>query len=105
MAALSANPKIARGLQRLYAQMSDLPRGRTGALRERDFGIIEMGEEPTGKDGSAFRPTDDADLIKRLAQFFATNTALPSKLWPTETLHQALASFLQGLKEENGAEA
>jgi hypothetical protein len=105
MAALSANPKIARGLERLYAQMSDLPRGRTGALRERDFGLIDMGVEPTGNDGSAFRPAGDADLIKRLGQIFGTNTALPSKLWPTETLRQALASFLQGLKEENGAEA
>jgi hypothetical protein len=101
MEAHSANPKIARGLNSLYAQMRRPAGRKRGALLARDF--IDMGvprEDRRSAPGSSGQPISDADLMKKLVQFFGSNTALPSKLWPTETLRQALASFLQSLKDE-----
>jgi len=98
MTAMSTSPKVARGLKSLYAQLRDQPK----AL-ERDFAIIEMGAVPSEDVGSAAQPITDADLIQKLSQFFASSTALPSKLWSTDTLREALTAFLQSLKNEADA--
>jgi hypothetical protein len=103
MTAMPANPKVARGLKRLYAQLSEQSKVRAGARLERDIAIIEMGAVPAEDDGAPAQPVTDADLIQRLSQFFASDTTLPSKLWPTDTLRQALTSFFQSVKNEADA--
>jgi hypothetical protein len=100
MPAISANPKVARGLKNLYAQMRDHTKDSRVALRERDFAIIDMSVVPAEIDGSAAQPITDADLIRKLSEFSASIPALPSKLWSTDTLLHALRSFLQSLKNE-----
>ena len=105
MAATSTKPKIARGLNSLYAQARKTARAQEGAPPECDFGFIASdppGEHPGSVSGSP-QPIGDADLKERLAQFFASNTILPSGLWPTDTLRRALASFLQSLDAEANA--
>nr|AQQ74699.1 hypothetical protein [uncultured bacterium] len=99
MAAIAANPKIARGLNDLYAQTRKSARGRAGARTARNFGFIDLGAAPREDPWSPAQPVSKADLLARLAQF-AASTSLPSKLWPTETLRQAMASFVQSLKDE-----
>lgn len=100
MTAISANPKVARGLKSLYAQMREQAKDGRAALRERDFAIIDMSVVPAEIDGSATQTISDADLIRKLSEFSASSTALPSKLWSTDTLLHALTSFLQSLKNE-----
>jgi hypothetical protein len=100
MPAISANAKVARGLKSLYAQMRDQTKDSGAALRERDFAIIDMSVVPAEIDGSAAQPITDTDLIRKLSEFSASITALPSKLWSTDALLHALTSFLQSLKNE-----
>jgi hypothetical protein len=100
MPAISANPKVARGLKRLYAQMHEQAKDGRAALRERDFAIIDMSVVPAEIDDSTAQPISDADLIRKLSEFSASSTAPRSKLWPTDVLRRALTSFLQSLKNE-----
>jgi hypothetical protein len=100
MPAISANPKVARGLKSLYAQMRDQTKASGAALRERDFAIIDMSVVPAEIDSPAAQTITDADLIRKLSEFSASITALPSKLWSTDALLHALTSFLQSLKNE-----